>query len=123
MYVHVYDVLYMLQLFDVDEDNSITRDEFASLLRSTLGVCDLDVTKLFNEIDIDGSDHITYGEYAVYTVQKFSLPLSSCFFFSLEGNRSNRTLYIVQLVENSELHVHVTFCIKLMTCYNMRPKS
>ncbi|KAB5525870.1 hypothetical protein PHYPO_G00145170 [Pangasianodon hypophthalmus] len=51
------------KLFDVDEDKSITRDEFASLLRSTLGVCDLDVTKLFNEIDIDGSGHITYDEF------------------------------------------------------------
>lgn len=51
------------QLFDVDKDNSITQDEFASLLRSTLGVCDLDVTKLFNEIDIDGSEHITYGKF------------------------------------------------------------
>lgn len=62
------------QLFDVDEDNSITRDEFASLLRSTLGVCDLNVTKLFSEIDIDGSGHITYGEYTIYTVQKFAPP-------------------------------------------------
>ncbi|XP_053473183.1 lysophosphatidylcholine acyltransferase 2 [Ictalurus furcatus] len=51
------------KLFDVDEDNSITRDEFASLLRSTLGVCDLDVSKLFDEIDIDGSECITYDEF------------------------------------------------------------
>lgn len=55
------------QLFDIDEDNSITRDEFTSLLRTTLGVCDLDVNQLFDEIDIDGSGHITYGKYTVYT--------------------------------------------------------
>ncbi|KAK3528067.1 hypothetical protein QTP86_020228, partial [Hemibagrus guttatus] len=54
------------KLFDVDDDNRITRDEFASLLRSTLGVCDLDVTNLFNEIDIDGSDHITYDEFLAF---------------------------------------------------------
>ncbi|KAF5897084.1 lysophosphatidylcholine acyltransferase 2 [Clarias magur] len=66
------------KLFDIDEDNSITRDEFTSLLRTTLGVCDLDVNQLFDEIDIDGSGHITYGKYTVYTEQKAVIDL--CFF-------------------------------------------
>uniref|UniRef100_A0A672LM15 Lysophosphatidylcholine acyltransferase 2 n=1 Tax=Sinocyclocheilus grahami TaxID=75366 RepID=A0A672LM15_SINGR len=49
------------KLFDIDEDNCITQEEFSSLLRSALGVCDLDVHSLFKEIDTDGSGHITYG--------------------------------------------------------------
>jgi len=52
-----------LQLFDIDEDNCITQDEFSSLIRSALGVCDLNVNSLFTEIDADGSGHITYGLY------------------------------------------------------------
>ncbi len=52
-----------MQLFDIDEDNCITQEEFSGLLRSALGVCDLDVHNLFQEIDADGSGHITYGLY------------------------------------------------------------
>uniref|UniRef100_A0A3P9NHN4 Lysophosphatidylcholine acyltransferase 2 n=1 Tax=Poecilia reticulata TaxID=8081 RepID=A0A3P9NHN4_POERE len=64
------DVLKMaFQLFDVDDDGKISLSEFNSLLRSALGVPDMDVTKLFNEINADGSDEFqmfasSHPEYA-----------------------------------------------------------
>ena len=51
-----------MQLFDTDEDEKITREEFAALLRSALGVSDLNMAKLFKEIDADGSGFITFSE-------------------------------------------------------------
>uniref|UniRef100_A0A673N0N7 Lysophosphatidylcholine acyltransferase 2-like n=1 Tax=Sinocyclocheilus rhinocerous TaxID=307959 RepID=A0A673N0N7_9TELE len=56
------------KLFDIDEDNCITQEEFSSLLRSALGVCDLDVHSLFEEIDTDGSGHITYDEFCSFAL-------------------------------------------------------
>lgn len=50
------------QLFDTDEDEKITREEFTALLRSALGVSDLNMTKLFKEIDADCSGFITFSE-------------------------------------------------------------
>ncbi|KAG7468322.1 hypothetical protein MATL_G00141720 [Megalops atlanticus] len=54
------------QLFDTDDDQYITQEEFSSLLRSSLGVADLDVSKLFNEIDTDRSGHISYEEFQAF---------------------------------------------------------
>lgn len=51
-----------MQLFDTDEDERITREEFTALLRSALGVSDLNMAKLFKEIDADGSGFITFSE-------------------------------------------------------------
>ncbi|XP_012682454.1 lysophosphatidylcholine acyltransferase 2 [Clupea harengus] len=56
------------KLFDTDDDQSISREEFASMLRSTLGVCDLNVTKLFKDVDADGSGHITYTEFRSFAL-------------------------------------------------------
>ncbi|KAL2088392.1 hypothetical protein ACEWY4_015291 [Coilia grayii] len=57
------------ELFDTDNDQTISREEFASLLRSTLGVCDLNVTKLFKDIDADGSGRITYLEFRSFALK------------------------------------------------------
>ncbi|XP_006641537.2 lysophosphatidylcholine acyltransferase 2 [Lepisosteus oculatus] len=56
------------QLFDVDEDGNIDQEEFSSLLRSSLGVPDLDVSRLFGEIDADDSGHITYPEFKAFAL-------------------------------------------------------
>ncbi|XP_071750393.1 lysophosphatidylcholine acyltransferase 2 [Centroberyx gerrardi] len=61
------DVLRMaFQLFDTDEDERITREEFAALLRSALGVSDLNMAKLFKEIDADGSGFISFAEFQAF---------------------------------------------------------
>lgn len=63
----------LMQLFDTDEDEKITREEFTALLRSALGVSDLNMTKLFKEIDADGSGFITFSEckYQIPSYCKF----------------------------------------------------
>ena len=62
-HIQIYPLLSsLMQLFDTDEDEKITREEFAALLRSALGVSDLNMAKLFKEIDADGSGFITFSE-------------------------------------------------------------
>lgn len=51
-----------MQLFDTDKDGQITHEEFAGLLRSALGVSDINLAKLFKEIDSDTSGFITISE-------------------------------------------------------------
>ncbi|XP_066444586.1 lysophosphatidylcholine acyltransferase 2-like [Eleutherodactylus coqui] len=51
------------KLFDIDGDGSITENEFSSLLRSSLGVPDLDVSKLFQDMDADESGKLCYEEF------------------------------------------------------------
>uniref|UniRef100_A0A672GA65 EF-hand domain-containing protein n=1 Tax=Salarias fasciatus TaxID=181472 RepID=A0A672GA65_SALFA len=61
------EVLQMaFQLFDTDDDQKITREEFTALLRSALGVSDLNMTKLFKEIDADASGFITFNEFQAF---------------------------------------------------------
>ncbi|MEQ2313895.1 Lysophosphatidylcholine acyltransferase 2 [Ameca splendens] len=61
------DVLQMaFRLFDTDEDGKITLDEFNALLRSALGVSDLNMAKLFKEIDADSSGFVTFNEFQAY---------------------------------------------------------
>lgn len=52
----------LVQLFDIDKDEKITREEFSALLRSALGVSNVNMAKLFKEIDADHSGFITFSE-------------------------------------------------------------
>ncbi|XP_029000230.1 lysophosphatidylcholine acyltransferase 2 [Betta splendens] len=54
------------QLFDTDDDEKITLEEFNALLRSALGVSDLNMAKLFTEIDVDRSGFITFSEFQAF---------------------------------------------------------
>ncbi|XP_077569973.1 lysophosphatidylcholine acyltransferase 2 [Stigmatopora nigra] len=56
------------QLFDTDEDEKITREEFTALLRSALGVSELNMAKLFKEIDADGSGFISFNEFQAFAM-------------------------------------------------------
>lgn len=56
------------KLFDVDEDERITRQEFTALLRSALGVSDINMVKLFKEIDADASGFITFSEFQSFAM-------------------------------------------------------
>lgn len=49
----------------MDEDGKITLDEFNALLRSALGVSDLNMAKLFKEIDADSSGFITFSKWSL----------------------------------------------------------
>lgn len=72
-----------LQLFDTDKDGKITHEEFTALLRSALGVSDLNMTKLFKEIDADSSGFITFG--------KFKLP-------RIKGSTSQYILILIIII-------------------------
>ncbi|RMC09106.1 hypothetical protein DUI87_14112 [Hirundo rustica rustica] len=49
------------KLFDMDDDGTITEDEFASIIQSALGLPELDVSLLFREIDADETGKLSYG--------------------------------------------------------------
>lgn len=46
----------------MDEDGTITEDEFAAIIQSALGVPELDVSVLFKEIDADETGKLSYGK-------------------------------------------------------------
>lgn len=50
------------QLFDQDDDGTITEKEFACIIQSALGLPDLDVSNLFKEIDADETGKLSYGK-------------------------------------------------------------
>lgn len=52
----------LFQLFDMDEDGTITENEFASIIQSALGLPELDVSVLFKEIDADETGKLSYGK-------------------------------------------------------------
>ncbi|XP_054856771.1 lysophosphatidylcholine acyltransferase 2 [Eublepharis macularius] len=56
-------------LFDLDDDGVITEDEFAAVMRSSLGLPDLDVSKLFKEIDADKTNKLSYDEFKDFALK------------------------------------------------------
>lgn len=62
----------LFQLFDMDEDGTITEDEFASIIQSALRLPELDVSALFKEIDADETGKLSYGKLHSF-VRKNSL--------------------------------------------------
>ncbi|XP_053127372.1 lysophosphatidylcholine acyltransferase 2 [Hemicordylus capensis] len=57
------------KLFDIDEDGIISEDEFALIVRSSLGLPNLDVSNLFKEIDADNSNKLTYEEFKDFALK------------------------------------------------------
>ncbi|XP_003222971.2 lysophosphatidylcholine acyltransferase 2 [Anolis carolinensis] len=57
------------QLFDIDEDGIISEDEFALIIRSSLGLPDLDVSNLFKEIDADKTNKLSYEEFKNFALK------------------------------------------------------
>ncbi|XP_067905577.1 lysophosphatidylcholine acyltransferase 2 isoform X1 [Heterodontus francisci] len=53
-------IQFAFKLFDMDEDGYITEEEFTALWRSALGVHELDVSRLFSDIDVNASGKISY---------------------------------------------------------------
>ncbi|KAJ6657174.1 hypothetical protein lerEdw1_002763 [Lerista edwardsae] len=58
-----------LHLFDIDEDGIISEDEFALVIRSSLGLPDLDVSNLFKEIDADHTNKLSYEEFKDFALK------------------------------------------------------
>ncbi|KAM4767328.1 lysophosphatidylcholine acyltransferase 2 [Cyanocitta cristata] len=57
------------KLFDMDEDDIITEDEFASIIQSALGLPELDVSLLFKEIDADETGKLSYEEFKNFALK------------------------------------------------------
>lgn len=53
---------YLFQMFEAEEDGTITQLELAVILKTALGVTHLGVSRLFNAIDVVDTGKITFGE-------------------------------------------------------------
>lgn len=50
------------QVYGSQEDGSIDEDALGSILKTALGVAELDVAELFQAIDADSKGRIVFGE-------------------------------------------------------------
>uniref|UniRef100_A0A8B9QFR5 Lysophosphatidylcholine acyltransferase 2 n=1 Tax=Apteryx owenii TaxID=8824 RepID=A0A8B9QFR5_APTOW len=57
------------KLFDMDDDGTISEDECACIIQSALGVPELDVSKLFKEIDADETGQLSYDEFKDFALK------------------------------------------------------
>ncbi|CAC5357377.1 LPCAT1_2 [Mytilus coruscus] len=58
------------QLFDNGDKGYITQEELTGILTNAFGIDDLDVEKLFQEVDINKDDKITFDEFRKYAETK-----------------------------------------------------
>ena len=49
-------------MFEAEEDGAITVAELACILKTALGVADLDVSRLFAAIDTEDTGKLTFGK-------------------------------------------------------------
>ncbi|XP_030060169.1 lysophosphatidylcholine acyltransferase 2 [Microcaecilia unicolor] len=62
-------IMMAFKLFDIDEDGYITEDEFNSLLGSSLGLHNIGASKMFHDMDADGSGTISYDEFRDFALK------------------------------------------------------
>lgn len=101
----------LFQLFDMDEDGTITEDEFASIIQSALRLPELDVSVLFKEIDADKTGKLSYGKLHPF-VRKNSLLVvltGVSFFNSLKVPDGSHALFLGRTVEAQTLTLCVIF--------------
>ncbi|XP_064639975.1 lysophosphatidylcholine acyltransferase 2-like isoform X2 [Lineus longissimus] len=58
------------RLFDVHGDGYITLPELTSILHHSFNMEDIEILKLFNEVDANKDEKITYDEFKAYAVKK-----------------------------------------------------
>ncbi|XP_036609119.1 lysophosphatidylcholine acyltransferase 2-like [Trichosurus vulpecula] len=64
------DLIHMaFKLFDIDEDGYVTEGEFASILQASLGVRNLEVSGLFQEIAKENSNYISFSEFKRFAMK------------------------------------------------------
>lgn len=76
--------LYLLQMFEAEEDGAITEMELAVILKTALGVTHLSVSRLFTAIDAEDTGKITFGKRPnkINLVRSLvDLHISEAFFF------------------------------------------
>lgn len=91
----------LFQLFDQDDDGTITEKEFACIIQSALGLPDLDVSNLFKEIDADETGKLSYGKLrpfiTVLLIVILTTESSQCL-FSSETSDGSHTLFLWKAV-------------------------
>lgn len=54
--------MFLLQMFEAEEDGAITEMELAVILKTAVGVTHLSVSRLFTAIDAEDTGKITFGK-------------------------------------------------------------
>lgn len=95
----------------MDEDGTITEDEFASIIQSALRLPELDVSVLFKEIDADKTGKLSYGKLHPFVRMNSLLVVLTgvSFFNSLKVPDGSHTLFLGRTVEAQTLTLCVIF--------------
>ncbi|XP_078067034.1 lysophosphatidylcholine acyltransferase 2 [Mustelus asterias] len=86
-------IQFAFKLFDLDDDGYITEEEFSVLLRSALGVHDLDVSMLFSEIDVTASGKISYEVFREFALTHPEYAKLFTTYLELQRYKALRTKY------------------------------